>query len=255
MKLYHSEAALCEAFVARAREQGWEVYPETGFDLLLVATDRVQTRGTRPGDQIGVEAKVHCNIEVLFQAMPKDWGEAGPNFHAVLVPFATKEFASLCRRLNIVLFSASKDRTSYSTGRAVVEHRPGVDHLLSSIPETFRTYYDAPAWKPDTVIWTPAGVKSPSTISPWKVSSIKLILYIEEKGHCTLADFRQHKIDVTRWRNGGWIVATGVRDGKFMTYRLGTEADYRKHNPPPHIAYPEITAQLRKDREESKKKR
>lgn len=246
-KIYESESAMCLAFVERAREAGWDVYPETGkCDLLLIASDKVTTTNAKLGDQLAIEAKLHCNVEVLHQAMPKEWGFAGPNFHAILVPFATGEFLSVARRLGILVFEASK---KVHRAYRVYERVPMVSDLLRYLPESYRVYYDEPVWKPDAALWTTPGVKSPTKISPWKVAAIRMCLYALEKEFVTLADFRERKINIDRWRGAGWIVSTGEKIGHMMKYRF----DENSRIPPPHKQYPELTEQLRKDHEDSVK--
>lgn len=235
----------------RARDMGWKVFPETsGHDLLLVATADVQTKNARPGDQIGVQAKLTGNVEVLAQAMPDTWGEKGPHWHAVLVPVAVKEFEQVARRLGLVTIEATK--------RVWKDHRwrreRGIDHELTYLPPAMRHYYTEMAWHPEVEILVPAGVKSPRIITPWKVKAVRLCLEALDRGFLTTADFRQAGVSMTVWKQKEWIEPSGERIGRSMKYRLVLEND------PPHLKWPEIAERLKEDADmddggDSKKKR
>jgi hypothetical protein len=235
---FKSEADLCTMLSERARDQGWRVFPETAdHDLLLVATAEVKTFNARAGDQIGVQAKLHPNIEVVAQAMPHGWREKGPHFHAVLVPVAVKEFDLVANRCGILVMEAT--RRVWRDGRLRRERY--IDHELRYLPPSLRHYYDEMDWHPDVEILVPAGVRSPKRITPWKVDAVRLCLETLRRGFITTADFRKAGVSMTVWRQKKWIESTGERIGRSMKYRLVLE------NKPPHLAWPEIAERLGED--------
>lgn len=240
------EADLCTLLSERAREQGWHVHPEIpGHDLLLVATPEVKTVNARAGDQIGVQAKLRPNFEVLTQAMPRTWGNKGPHFHAVLVPVASKEFDQVATRCGIVVMEAT--RRVWSQNENCWVRTRGIGHELRYLPPSMRHYYDSMEWHPEVEILVPAGVKSPRTVTPWKVNAVRFCLEAVERGFITTDDFRKAGLSMTVWRQKNWIEPTGDRIGRSMKYRLVLE------NNPPHLAWPEIAERLSQDSEEDKK--
>lgn len=232
------ESELCDMLSQRAKDMGWKVFPETGGnDLLLVATDDVRTKNARPGDQIGVQAKLSGNIKVLAQAMPDHWSEKGPHWHAVLVPVVVKEFDQIARRLGLLTFEATHRVWVGGEWR----RERGIKHALTYLPPAMRHYYTEMVWHPDVEILVPAGVSSPRSVTPWKVKSVRLCLDALERGFLTIADFRHAGMSVSTWKQYGWIEATGERHGRTMKYRLVLD-----HNPP-HLKWPEITERLKED--------
>lgn len=233
---YASENELCEAFAEAMKEKGWRAYPETsGFDLLLVATKDVKRRDILPGDQIGIEAKMRANVEVLYQAVPKPYVNQGPNFHAVLVPAASRAFEYIARSLEVVVFKSMWESWNRSWKKGAFNFPP----LLNS----YRLYYEEPCWYPDADIWVPPGVSSPITISKWKIKAMELCLAAEAKnGEVTSQDFRAHGVAMARWVQCGWIKPTGNKRGRYMLYRLDPNAV----NTPPHKRWPEIFEAVRK---------
>lgn len=229
-----SENDLCNRLSETAQQLGWKVYPETsGCDLLLVATETVKTRNAEPGDQIGIQAKLRPNVEVLSQALPTPHSTHGPHYHGVLVPHASRAFSYVAGRLGLVVFAAVQwDRYGF-----VVDNRLRSLRRLSPIK---KYYYSEPLWFPEIEIWTPAGVRSPKSITPWKINAVRLCLFGVKRGYLLNSDFLDHNISITRWRLKRWIVS-GEKIGRAVKYKLVEE------NRPPHILYPEITARLLED--------
>jgi hypothetical protein len=238
---YTKESDLCELLTAEARSEGWKVFPETDFDLLLVASHDVRTRGASPGDQIGVEAKLAANVDVLGQAMPAKWGSKGPNFHAVLVPLPDPVFIEIARRLGIMVVTASAHVWKWDPeSKRTVERWERVIRGFRELPATLRHYYDEPIWYPDIEIDTPAGVKSPKKITEWKVKAVRLCMQGLERGYLLTHDFHVAGISMTVWNREGWIEPIG-KIGRSKKYKLVDSAK------PPHILYPEIVAAITKD--------
>jgi hypothetical protein len=225
-----NEKDLCDRFSELARGRGWSVYPETSdCDLLLVATNKTTTRQATPGMQIAVEAKMQANVTVLRQAMPAWHGDAGPDFHVALVPTATSDFRELARRLQVEVYETHPKRKKDPT-------------ILDALPLRMKQYYGTPLWYPDIELWTPAGVRSPTKITPWKVKAINLCLDCLERGFLTSSDFRNIGMSMTRWVQNKWIKANGKKQGRAWEYVLNEEAK------PPHIKYADVAQQIRLER-------
>ncbi len=234
--LYESENALCMAMVEYALAEGWRVFPETSqCDLLLVATDKVRAGGVKPGDQVGIQAKLRDNLEVLHQAMPRAHASVGPDYHAVLVVKARHHFVEVANSLSIVVLQGTRVR-----GNKLVADVRG---SLSGLPLQKKQYYSDRLWHPEREIWTPPGVKSPGSISPWKESAVRLCLESLKRGYLTSQHFRQSKIkmDMRRWVENKWVIDTGEKQGRLHKYVINEKGN------PPHLMYPEAAKQIAKD--------
>jgi len=237
---FTSEADLCDTLSTAATAAGWQVYPETGgHDLLLVATAQCSTHNVREGDTMGVQAKLHANTQVLYQALPGSTNK-GPSFHAVLVPVSSVEFDALARRLGIVVLEATVYRSSLNMYRRVRAKDPGITYL----PAYLRHYYDDMDWRPESPIVVPAGVRSPKTVTPWKVAAVRFCLKVRKLGYFTAVDMRDASLYVERWKIQGWAIKTDGKIGKHSKYTLTDLAPDKK--------YPEIAAQLLSDLKDEK---
>lgn len=224
--MFDSETQLCTAFAEAASAAGWVVYPETsGCDLLLVAREDVRTRGCHPGDQIAVQAKLRANIDVLAQALPDLRASSGPSFTAVLVPKCTREFRTVAHRLGVLVIAA----TRFRKGPIVFDW----------VNDLTRLEYSVPLWTPDVEVWTDPGVKAPKSITPWKMSALRLCLVAMNQGYLLYSDFKAARVSMTVWRRKKWIKDSGLRIGKQTRYTLVDE------KMPPHLLYPEVFASIR----------
>ena len=155
------ESELCEELMARARREGWLVYPETaGFDLLLVATgdtlavvkaDRFARRrnGHRldgdvaPGDMIGVEAKLAANVEVLAQAVDRGFANrtrTGPDFRVADVPRASRSFRDLASILHVGVWTLKDARRVTRWASPLAPHpRRWYPHKRPTLPPVVPT--------------------------------------------------------------------------------------------------------------------
>jgi hypothetical protein len=197
---FPSEAALCESFAASARADGWTVYPETsGWDLLLV----------KDGVQVGVQAKLRPNLDVLAQAIGDGWATAGPHYAAVLVPGDIRR--------------DSFERVAKACGLIVIEPRwgrakPNADGTAALVASWARfanlleratpLHFDAPAWTPPDVPDLPAGVPCPVQLTAWKYQALRLLARIEVRGYATGADFKEIGLSRSRWYHD-WLVPVG----------------------------------------------
>ncbi len=228
---WESESALCSDFIEFASGKGWRCYPETGgFDILCVATESVRNNA-RPGTQLGIQAKLRANLEVVAQSLPSKWMRQGPAHYGILVPKSTEALRDVAKRLDLMVFSSS------SQGRFA---RKGYDKLLEPIVKWPRAgaHHTEPAWVPPLhVEGLQAGVASPSAQSPWKFAAVTLCLRALERGFVTSRDFAELKLSMTVWRAKSWIVAgepVTINGKRYTTYALNLGAK------PPHLLYPEF---------------
>jgi hypothetical protein len=227
---FSRESDLCAAFIS-ALPKDWTAYPETGgFDILLVRTD---------GFQIGVEAKLKLNTKVILQAVEDCRhyyiDRPGPDCRAVLVPEAhNSDLAALCRMLCVT----------------VVTYRSPEPHVLRSaiwpeLPSLEDRYWNdswyelAPAKRLSLPEWIPdvtAGSSAPVALTDWKVRAIKMAVTLTKRGFVTRHDFAHHKISMSRWTQGGWI----VKDGNGAWIAGKDLPDFRAQHP---VNYPQIEAE------------
>ena len=214
---YSLENELCDVLIKYARSLGWKVYPETsGWDLLLVKDI-----------QIGVQAKLKDNVEVLSQAL-----SSGPNIKAVLVPRASPEFRTVANALGIFIIEGLV-RIKDALGRRYWIKQIKTD--LDKYNKKHLTYPKNVCWVPDVEINVPAGVKSPRSVTEWKVKAIKLCIKLNERGFLTSKDFKSAKVSMTIWKIK-WLVDSGKKDGKLTKYVKNPNAKL------PDELYPEITS-------------
>ncbi len=194
----------------------WTVYPEScGWDLLLVRDV--------DGFQIGVEAKLALNPEVVLQAAPRVGfvyaDQESPDVRAVLVPEA-RAGAGMCaiaRRLGLAVITGAMAEgvydwriRGYGDPRPVFMPRPpSAEDLRDSHAETDwpeccpEKRHTLPAYVPDVA----AGVPAPTQLTAWKIKAIKVAVILELRGHVSPADFRALRIDMSRWSQSGWLRA------------------------------------------------
>jgi len=194
-----SEEELCSWFGELATKDGWTVYPETaGWDLLLVK-DHVQ---------IGVEAKLRANVDVLAQALRPGIENDGPRFHAVLVPKAGRAFLEVARTLRVVTF----DRRALESDAHLYWYRQDGHALIRPPFEWFAWNHPDPAELPPIVPDVPAGVPSPRTLTKWKIGAIRICLRIRARGWVAKRDFTELGVSPSHWYRK-WLKA-GERDGR-----------------------------------------
>lgn len=244
--LFKTEAEMCKAFTARAERSGWDVYPETaGWDLLLVWRDapvpsiydenlpldatqgfgrsfcRVLhtwdpleeespfsewDRALKPGMQLGIQAKMHPNVEVLAQAIERwyDRRHPGPDFRGLLVPHTSEDFNILATRLGLRVF--------------VEDHRQERVVVAPRVKWRVGKRLHLPPIKPS---WS-GGEKHPRVLSEWRVRALRICILLQDRGWVTKADFIKHQIEHRTWVARRWIEGYEERvDGKReYRYRL-----------------------------------
>lgn len=200
---FSSESALCEVLRTVTKELGWLAYPETsGWDLILV----------RPLDglQVGVQAKLRANLDVLHQALPPRPMKMGPDIRAVLVPEATERgaFAEIAERLQLAVLDGGILRGDLSRwygydGVHVAETVQGARYLERTIEHAPVHVVSKRCWLPPYVPDTPAGVPSPVSVSPWRVSAAKFCAEIRTGLKPTKKEIEERGMSFSTWRQ--WL--------------------------------------------------
>lgn len=239
--VFKTEADMCDSFRARARATGYEVYPEVGgWDLLLVwtgeapaptdACERVDTAheygiGTiyhaghwresmheiikdwdqhfEPGMQIGIQAKLRPNIEVLSQTIDFHLRRThqGPDFRAVLVPYTSDEFNRIATALGIRVYVEDETRKVITP--------PLVQWDLSArvpLPPI------VPSWS--------GGGPSPRTLSAWRVGALKICAMLRAGKAVTKEDFQRVGIEIRTWVSRGWIASKRIAHRQYTYYAV-----------------------------------
>lgn len=199
-----SEEELCSLFAADARKNGWAVYPEQGtWDLLLV-----RGSGKAAVVQVGVQAKLKANLHVLSQALPpisrsyrnKKQFDSGPHYRVVLIgsypgrkPKQQFTYSQMFYHLAVFLKIVVADcrfpqwiNAGYAGNKHIGRTRYSYRGRLD-----LRHY----RWKSDQLVWIPpfvpdlpAGVKSPQTVSPWKLAAVQLENLCNHQGYVCVSD-------------------------------------------------------------------
>lgn len=221
--MFAKETDLCAAFIV-ALPKGWTAYPETaGWDILLSRDS--------DGIQIGVQAKLKLNAEVINQAIEQHGAFAathpGPDFRAVLVPAdANRSLATIAEYAGLTVIRVSETQ-GWPDGRKSRWFDPrlpdekwswGTRHWHHFCPTSRERL---PDFIPDVV----AGDKAPLQLTEWKIKAIKIAVLLETRGHVTRSDFKALDIDHRRWIAAKWIVPqNGV-------YIAGKAPDFRAQHP------------------------
>jgi hypothetical protein len=197
--VWATEADLCAAFlewVAR-RHPDVRAYAEwAGWDILLVLPT---------GAQVGIQAKLRLNAEVLLQAAPGYWDleGAGPTYRAVLVPKGRDGFTAIASRLGLEVYTPT-ERTWSGRGEHPTrwefraDLKPDGDALDWNPPQLL----DLPATPTDSI----AGSPCPVTLTAWKLGALGVLAELEVMGTITAKRIRQaHRIDPGRWTTYRWL--------------------------------------------------
>ncbi|UFX42112.1 hypothetical protein HAP47_0022900 [Bradyrhizobium sp. 41S5] len=209
-KPFATEVDLCKRFISSLPE-GWTAYAECcGWDILLVRN--------ADGFQIGVEAKLRLNTEVISQAL-EEYGafyadHPGPDCRAVLVPFDSQGgFDRICRYIGLtIIYVRSEEQVKAGTSfgyrpKSFEPGLPGDQHGTNA-----KEWHEwAPAKRhtlPDYVPDVAAGAPSPVQLTSWKIAAIKIAIILEKRGFLVRADFKHVNIDHRRWLPSGasWLV-------------------------------------------------
>lgn len=226
--MFKTEEELCAAFIEWAKKD-WTCYPETaGWDILLV---------DKYGLQMGVQAKMRLNAEVLKQALPNDsyFGTAaGPDYRAVLVPEAN----GLLEIATILGFAVYVPMGPHYRPQGVIQFDRGMGrygmHLHDWNPAE---RHKLPEFVPDVA----AGVPSPIQLTPWKIGALHVLAEIEVNGSVDRKDIRGRGVDPRRWTSAdNWLKPIG--NGRYIR---GAAPRFEDQHPD---VYAQILDKLRKQK-------
>lgn len=213
-----TEAELCAAFRAAAEGDGWVVYPEVaGWDLVLVWPGESPVppgaADIPRGTQVGVEAKLRGNAEVLAQVIGRTrWkGTPRPDFAAVLVPHASDAFETVAGALGVGVYTlrhAAPYRVrrwgDYERERKTI----AAPHARESAEPVVRRGTAKRLWLPPVVPTIEAGHPAPSPLTPWRVKAIRLCAILRARGYLTGGDFKDAAVNPQVWRDR-WVRNAG----------------------------------------------
>lgn len=218
-----SEAALCDALAAAVRAAGWRWYPETsGWDAIAVLPDETQ---------VGVQAKLRANVDVLAQCIPDPAARTHPRLRpgvdvrAVLVPDAEPAFRRLATALRVVVLRGRVVRGDDSEwygydGVRQAETVSGASYLARVVADAPRHEYSQREWLPPFEPDLPAGVPSPRSVTPWRLAAARLCAEIRAGLTPTAKDLAERGMALSRWRT--WLdPIEGTRPRRY-TLRKGT---------------------------------
>lgn len=232
--IYATETDLCDAFLAAVPAERWTAYAETqGWDILLVRRD---------GLQIGIEAKLRLNADVLNQTLD-EYGywhatSSGPDYRAVLVPFDKRGgLGRVAMHLGITVIGMNS--FPESCGRRGKRYfspvLPGEEYWQETDWHEWQpaARYELPEFVPDVA----AGAPSPLKLTDWKIKALRLVATLSIRGFVTRHDFAHLKLDQRRWLTPG---ARWVKKGEAGRY---VEGEFMPHFVKQHPrVYAEIVA-------------
>lgn len=203
-KPFATEALMCATFIDLLDKRVWVAYPETaGWDILLVRR--------ADGFQIGIQAKLSLNIEVINQAIEQHghWSAKaeGPDCRAVLVPESGgRKLSVICDYIGVVVITI-RSPLVYRYAACAPE--------LPSRPDSWRSMgTDWHEWAPmkrhrlpEFVPDVAAGAPAPLQLTDWKIKAIKLAIILEKRGYVRRSDFVHLQLDHRRWLANEWLVA------------------------------------------------
>lgn len=231
-KLFATEAQLCAAFLAAAGDD-WVAYAEiAGWDILLVRK--------ADGFQVGVQAKLRLNLDVVNQALEDGWSRsatrAGPDCRAVLVP--DNDSGKLDRVCTYVGLTIIRMRSPADPGRRGLRwftpDLPGVGDWAS---DWYELAPDSRCRLPEYVPDVAAGARAPLQLTQWKVKAIKISVLIEERGFVTRKDFAHLNLDHRRWVAQGWVTIDVDR------YVRGDAPNFKAQHP---VVYEQVKRDIAK---------
>jgi hypothetical protein len=206
-KPFATEAALCAAFIAEVGK-GWVCYNETAnWDILLVRK--------LDGFQIGVQAKLRLNTDVINQAIEdgSSWHVAAPHpdCRAILVPWGgAGGFDKICDHIGLTVIRVCTDGPKRHFFRPTLPDDPKNPYANREWHEGATVKrHSLPEYVPDVA----AGAPSPLQLTDWKIKAIKLAVTLELRKHLTRRDFAHHRVDHRRWVTQGWLK---VVDGRYV---------------------------------------
>lgn len=183
-KKVESEHDLINKFLENQNKDLWDCYPENQkWDFLMQSKDGKI--------QIGFQAKLRCNLKVISQCADLLKNESvsqvvGPHYIAVLVPSwetaskSFQDFQIVCEHLKIMVFTEKGCLSKTSNGKTYVEfcqtfnvHKDPLQ-ILDGSPHYYRHNFVGKVWTPPFVPTGAAGVKSPTSVTKFKIGVVKL---------------------------------------------------------------------------------
>lgn len=224
---YKAEGELCDRFGAAMQRRGWLVYPEVAeWDLLLVSPG---------GVQVGVEAKLRCNLEVLSAIVGRARRRDVPHHLAALVPQASKHLETVCHSLGFHCWDHYTILDLEPPADARIVHARGgwpAEEILG-VKEAKRWKHGGGIKLPEVPIQTGGGRAAPKVMSAWRLNALRLCALLEARGWVSSQDFRTHGVNPQRWRVALWIERTGTvprtdgQPGVWAAYGKGAHYDSR----------------------------
>ncbi len=206
-KPFATEAEMCARFIAAIGPE-WVAYAETAsWDILVVRK--------ADGYQIGIEAKLRLNTDVVTQAL-EEYGSfaadrAGPDCRAVLVPADQSDgFGRICKYIGLTIIRVRSEEQAkesrhykppvFEPGLPGDKHGTNEQHWYEWAPAK---RHDLPEYVPDVI----AGSPSPVQLTHWKICAIKICIILERRGYLLRSDFKHINIDHRRWlpSGQGWL--------------------------------------------------
>lgn len=226
---FKTEAAMCAKFLASIGD-AWTPYPETaGWDALLSRK--------ADGFQIGIQAKLRFNTEVINQALESEYDvdHGGPDCRAILIPsYVSDRLGKIADYIGITVIKVKPDNDRWNS--AFYPYLPDETNRCSN-----EWHEQAPLKRhllPEYVPDVAAGASAPIQLTRWKIAAIKIAITIETRGYVTREDFKAHRIDHRRWVPQGWLTSNSGQ------YRPGPDMpDFKRQHPK---VYAEISADAEK---------
>lgn len=201
---FEKESDLCAAFIAAVDPRDWICYNETeGWDILAVRK--------ADGAQVGIEAKLRLNAEVVVQALPEmlRWNAAtvGPDYRAVLIPYGGTQLhlKPICDALGITIISFRGTESRISWCRAFDPALPEerMDPEYSWFQWCPDKRHKLPGYVPDVA----AGASAPVALTHWKIKAIKLVIILKHRA-VIRDDFKILGLSPSRWTDPytGWLI-------------------------------------------------
>lgn len=228
-KPFKTEADLCRRFLdGVAKQDGWTPYAETeGWDILLVRNE--------DGFQIGIEAKLKLNLQVINQALERGTYSVtspGPDCRAVLVPDTEYGCGAILAYIGITVIHVSPSanysyRSIFQPDLPTIKHQGWREQWHEWCP-TKR--HKLPEYVPDVE----AGKPSPTQLTDWKIGALKIQAILESRGFVTREDFKHVGIDHRRWlKPASWLQ---IENGRYVRGRM---PDFKGQHP---TVYAQIVA-------------
>jgi hypothetical protein len=208
------ESDLCSAFLAWQSKHHPDVkaYAEwAGWDILLVYPE---------GWQLGIQAKLRLNAQVILQAAPDRWHEGthGPDFRAILVP-EHNGWSAVAARLGLVTFwPVRRSFTRDALDSGIWEFTPGLrdgwrlGELKMPPADSWIDWnpverHGLPPCDTDAI----AGSPCPTTLTPWKLGALAVLATLEVRGTITAKHIRVLGINPSRWTQYEWLLPAEKR--------------------------------------------